>query len=599
MKSRHNVRPTPFVRRILGCILLCVGASAISAPDSPDVVLQHADQIKLSNNDQFQGLLKQLDVEAEQLSPTQRDWLDYFHAWQLGYQGEYPQALAAFETLLARTQDTTIRTRSRISLLYDQVNAAHYEAAYTNINNLLDSLPQVKDHNAHFLILLSAAYLYGTAGQYDLVHQYLDQALAYDSSDLSTCIVMEQKAVTLSATRTLQPDDPQIHAALNQCLRVNDPLDAYNITVALADANLNHGNISAALKLLNARDADVVATHSSALTAEFRSKLAYAYLRAGDLVRAEQYAHSAIEYAKKQEFSKPVADAYQTLYQVAKKQGDPAAALLYHEKYATADKGYLNDTSARALAYQMVHQQVQDKKRQIEVLSEQNQLLALKQQVDRKSSETRMLYIMLLFSGLVIVVGWAYRTKRSQIKFQKLARRDGLTGISNRQHFFETAQEALRYCAKSSREASVLALDLDHFKSVNDMHGHAAGDAVLKRMVAVCREQLRSIDLFGRLGGEEFAILLPDCNAAMATHRANEMRIAIAGMPGYTEATSSVVVTASIGIATSRVCGYNLPTLLAHADTALYAAKHAGRNHVSVHGAGAAAKPDKRDDIDG
>jgi diguanylate cyclase (GGDEF)-like protein len=316
--------------------------------------------------------------------------------------------------------------------------------------------------------------------------------------------------------------------------------------------------------------------------------MARCYLLTGDPDKAREYAQSAIDYGKLA-YSKPVANAYNVLYQAAKQQGDYKNALAYHEKYAAADKGFLNDTTARALAYQMVNQQVLDKKRQIDALNEKNRVLELQQEIDAKSALTKRLSILLLLSGLIIVVGWAYRTKRSQVKFQKLARRDGLTGIFNRQYFFESAEETLRYCAKSSREASILAMDLDHFKSVNDKRGHAAGDAVLKRAVAACQAHLRSVDVFGRLGGEEFAILLPDCSAVAAAQRANEMRIAIAGIPGYTEATSDVVVTASFGVATARVCGYNLPSLLAHADTALYAAKHAGRNRVNVHHAAASA----------
>jgi diguanylate cyclase (GGDEF)-like protein len=126
-------------------------------------------------------------------------------------------------------------------------------------------------------------------------------------------------------------------------------------------------------------------------------------------------------------------------------------------------------------------------------------------------------------------------------------------------------------------------MDLDHFKSVNDMHGHAAGDDALKRAVAACQVLLRSIDVFGRLGGEEFAILLPDCPAAVARQRADAMREAIADSRREGDAAADVLVTASFGIAGTQDCGYNLASLLASADDAMYAAKRAGRNRVEVH----------------
>jgi diguanylate cyclase (GGDEF)-like protein len=184
---------------------------------------------------------------------------------------------------------------------------------------------------------------------------------------------------------------------------------------------------------------------------------------------------------------------------------------------------------------------------------------------------------------MLIVGGWAYRTKRSQMKFQKLARRDGLTGIFNRQHFLESAQDALRECAHHAREACLLVMDLDHFKSVNDMHGHAAGDDALKRTVATCQVLLRPDDVFGRLGGEEFAILVRDCPADVAHRRADAMRESIVASRREGDAAADVPVTASFGVASTKDCGYNLATLLAAADDAMYSAKRAGRNRVEVH----------------
>jgi diguanylate cyclase (GGDEF)-like protein len=342
------------------------------------------------------------------------------------------------------------------------------------------------------------------------------------------------------------------------------------------------------LKLLLAHDQEILSTHSAAATSKYRSLLARAYWLDGNLDKARAAAQSAIDFGIKQAFSKSVADAYDILYKIAKQQGDNAAALGYFEKYAAADKGYLNDVSARALAYQKVHQQVLDNQRQLAAEKDRNQVLALQQKVSSQKATTRLLAVLLLVCVLLIVVGWAYRTKRSQIKFQKLARRDGLTGIFNRQHFFDVAQEVLRYAARGKREACVLAMDLDHFKSVNDMHGHAAGDDALRRVVAVCEVLLRSIDVFGRLGGEEFAILLPDCPLAVARQRAEQMREAIAASRREGDAAADVLVTASFGIAATQDCGYNLTTLLAAADDALYAAKRAGRNRVEIQTSAAA-----------
>jgi len=582
----HTVRswrPAILAGRLLVAITLLIGGFGSAATGSVDELLQHADQIKYIHNDEYLAILKRLDAQFDQLTGPQRDWLAYFRAWQLGYSGEYEKALGAFQTLLAHTQDPTIRARSRISLIYDQVNSAHYENAYATISDLLESVPQIDDRNTHFLVLITAAYVYNSGGQYDMALKYIDQAIAFDQSAHSTCIAKETKIRILYEASKLRADDPQIHEGIESCQLIDDALDANDIRINLALLQLDQGHTTDALRLLKAHDAEMLATHSAASISEFRSALARASFATGALDNAQKAALSAIDYANTQTNAKSVASAYDVLYQVAKRQGDDAAALAWHEKYAAADKAYLNDVSARALAYQMVHQRVLDNQRQLEAATDRNKLLSLQQQIDAQKARSRLLYILLLLSGLLIVGGWAYRTKRSQIKFQKLARRDGLTGIFNRQHFFESAQEVLRYCAKASREACVVVMDLDHFKSVNDMHGHAAGDDALKRAVAASQVSLRSIDVFGRLGGEEFAILFPDCPLAVARQRADAMRESIAASRREGDAAADVLVTASFGVAATQACGYNLATLLAAADDAMYTAKRAGRNRVNVY----------------
>jgi len=168
------------------------------------------------------------------------------------------------------------------------------------------------------------------------------------------------------------------------------------------------------------------------------------------------------------------------------------------------------------------------------------------------------------------------------LRFMRLARRDGLTGIANRQHFLETARSTLRYAEKSMREVCVVVLDLDSFKQVNDVHGHAIGDLVLKCAVQACAARLRSVDVFGRLGGEEFGIVLPDCTPDVAHLRAEELRAAIASISTL-DARIDFPVSASFGIAATRYCGYELHELLVHADAAQYEAKRAGRNRICVH----------------
>lgn len=161
---------------------------------------------------------------------------------------------------------------------------------------------------------------------------------------------------------------------------------------------------------------------------------------------------------------------------------------------------------------------------------------------------------------------------------ESIANTDALTGAASRRKLLELGR---RECARSLRDArplTVLALDIDHFKQVNDMHGHAAGDLVLKIVVACCQSQLRNNDVLGRLGGEEFAVVLPGADATSAQRVAERIRERIAMTPIVLEA-HTVHVTASIGMATFDGAK-PFESLLADADAALYRAKREGRNRV-------------------
>jgi diguanylate cyclase (GGDEF)-like protein len=141
------------------------------------------------------------------------------------------------------------------------------------------------------------------------------------------------------------------------------------------------------------------------------------------------------------------------------------------------------------------------------------------------------------------------------------------------------AERELRLLEKRSGDGCLVFLDLDHFKQVNDTHGHAVGDAVLKHAVAIFKGQLRTADLLGRLGGEEFGMLLMDTPRLQGSVVAERIRVALAGAPLVIDG-AVVSFSVSIGLACTDVTGYDLPRLCRAADAALYRAKHMGRNRV-------------------
>jgi len=160
-----------------------------------------------------------------------------------------------------------------------------------------------------------------------------------------------------------------------------------------------------------------------------------------------------------------------------------------------------------------------------------------------------------------------------------MATTDSLTGIANRRHFFERAGEELIRASRSDKPLCLLVLDIDHFKDVNDTHGHQAGDTVLRKMTGSIDEMLRGSDLFGRLGGEEFGILLPDTDMPAAIAIAERIRRRVARLV-ITHDTLKLSVTVSLGVAQFPSDGERFDALFAEADRRLYSAKESGRNRV-------------------
>ncbi len=161
---------------------------------------------------------------------------------------------------------------------------------------------------------------------------------------------------------------------------------------------------------------------------------------------------------------------------------------------------------------------------------------------------------------------------------------DALTGVANRRTILETLGRELERSRRAGTSCAVVFVDLDHFKRVNDTHGHAAGDAVLRQAAATMRSILRPYDLLGRYGGEEFVAVLPGCDAAGAQAVAERLRATVSAAPTVV-GELSLRVTCSIGVAVGGgASGADRERLLSAADAALYRAKQVGRDRVVVDG---------------
>jgi diguanylate cyclase (GGDEF)-like protein len=178
--------------------------------------------------------------------------------------------------------------------------------------------------------------------------------------------------------------------------------------------------------------------------------------------------------------------------------------------------------------------------------------------------------------------------RRSEELYRKLSITDPLTGIFNRRHFYELAISELQRAQRYGHPLALIMLDLDHFKRVNDIYGHAVGDKVLRVVTDAVRKVLRVVDIFARYGGEEFIVLLPQTTSHGVRHTTERLRSEIADRPLHLEQ-NRIEVTISLGATTFDPSAISLPPtpetldlLINLADQALYEAKKAGRNCVVV-----------------
>ena len=165
---------------------------------------------------------------------------------------------------------------------------------------------------------------------------------------------------------------------------------------------------------------------------------------------------------------------------------------------------------------------------------------------------------------------------------ESMAVTDALTGAFNRRHFFIAGERRFAHARRLHEPASLLLLDVDDFKAVNDLHGHALGDRVLIAVAQACMACMRESDLLARYGGEEFVALLPATDLTHALQVAERIRAAVAGLQFSTDAGASVRPTVSVGVAMLTTESTTFDGLLAQADNAMYRAKRSGKNRVDA-----------------
>ncbi|WP_076414599.1 GGDEF domain-containing protein [Shewanella sp. UCD-KL12] len=579
---------------ILNIIVVCliVDISSTVAADNLDInkTLIYAESIKSSSPAEFNKLLVELSNENLPFSPTQKLHLEYLLGYQLSFKGEFEKAISAYDKIIQSHKSTNLlKYKATISTVNIYAISKSWSVGLNRLSTIIELTPTIKDDAVRQLGIASAALFYNQLGQYQLALSFANKLLHEPIEGRTLCVAHNLKLESQFELGLLKEDDPQILEGIRACQQSNEVVMESAIYSYLAELHLKNNNPQKAILTLNEQLSAIEQTRYVPALARYYSLLADAYLQDSNSFQAERYAIETLEKSQNIGSNKPTVIAYKVLYQIAESRGEHQQALEYHKKYAEADRAYLDDIKTKHLAFQLAEHQTTEQKSRIELLDKQNNLLKVEQKLSATEAENNRLFIAMLIAIITLLLFWAYKSWMTQKRLKQLAEYDALTGILNRGHFTQVAESALQYCANTDMYLCCILFDLDKFKNINDSYGHACGDWVLKRVAEVCKAQGRNNDIFARLGGEEFCVVLPSCDLLTATKIAEEYRKVIERIDSSGSG-FDFSVSASFGVTDTMRSSYSLESLIADADEAMYQSKHNGRNRITVY-----SKPEDAD----
>jgi len=588
-----------YIIRILTCFALGVlcsyGAIANEQIDLDALLTELRLKIGSSPKD-ADVILEKLKALQPTFTRDQNEKYQLAYAASLGDRGKHEERIALVQSFIGQVEAPTRRARFLYELIAGNAALGRYEDALHAMNEAVLLLPAIEKTSQKIVALQSAASLLESLHAYDDAIALADRIYALrenTSSSVAACIGLADKvelnfmrgdrltarSLVPEAIQACEANKNQLVVLIVQTLAAIDQIDSEQYAKGIATG----------LPLLQTFS---TLSQGSDYVPQLQEALARAYLKTGNLERADHFGMLAFERAQSGRVLLLQEKTSDTMAAIKRAQGQLAAAIGYYDINLALKKKVLDDQVQKNLAYQRVKFDTQDKANQLALLEQKNQNLRMEKTLQERQYENLILLITLGLVMLTIMGTWLVRTLGRMDAFRQSAQVDALTQVSNRAHFITCAQQAFK---DSRQTASLVIFDLDLFKHINDSFGHATGDWVLRAVCDTIKSHLRKTDLFGRLGGEEFALCLTGFTPEEVLILAERCRVAILSIdtkPSGHEFT----VTSSFGIATRAVGEHvSYEELLVAADKALYVSKNSGRNRVSVYqpsAADASTSPD-------
>ncbi|WP_394220959.1 diguanylate cyclase [Alteromonas gracilis] len=565
-------------RLIIGALVSPFFIFSVAA-NEVDQQLIEADTLRSQDVAAFRASLSTLSNKAATFSPAQLQYFNYLTAYSMSYSGKLIEAVPTYESVFQSATDKSLKLRAKNSILNNYALVRDFPKALQQIPDIVPLLSFAQGKDKH-LAILTIALFYNQLEEFEQSLQYSDRVINQDLSLRNACLAHNLRSESLHNLGRLERDT--LVKTIEVCEKSKEPIALNLAKLWLAQLMLQSADgVSAALDYLLAIQADVESTNYPRLTSEYYTALAESYFANNLYHNAQESALKGAELAKGMGYSKPRKTAYYILYQSAKEQGDSAKALDAYIQFAEADKAYLDEYNVKQMAIQQAKFDNLEKNIEIQLLDKENNLLKAQAALSREEKQNHRLLITLLASITILVLMWAVINRKLHAALREKAQTDSLTKVANRHYFTELASKAMKRASDNNDVLSFVIFDLDHFKKVNDSYGHPKGDWVLKAVVNAVKKHCRKEDVFGRLGGEEFGLLLPGCHEEKAKEIAENMRESISQID-TSESGHTFNITASFGISSTSSSNFQFELLYANADEALYSSKKHGRNRVSM-----------------
>ena len=557
----------------------------MAAPPDFRAVLDEAERVS------YQAHWRDAQALLDEIAPAideadLREYADFqlLQARHLVLDDRTEEGLALAQTLLQRDLSPDQRVRALQFSANIAVLLRRYESAFESLGEALSIETEVDDPEAVIAILNIAAYMFGRVGEYELGIEYGERALALAREidrPQEACVSLQRLAPVYKWAEQVENAERTYRAGIEVCAQVGNSLFVGVHQQGLADLLRQQSRLDDALRL--AEDAVAALKDAVYILGEYESRLVRAEILQ-DLGRLGEGWDDELAGLRDFFIERSLWDQTARLNLLKSKRADTSgefeSALGHLYDYIDARETFLDRDRAMRLAYLQVEFDSTLQRQQIELLRETARAAQLEAKTADQQRRLRTFSWLLVGLLVLILIGLLLRAFISRRRFRELSRHDGLSGLANHTWFFERAQEMIDRARSSpgiQRQIVLIAADIDHFKQVNDRHGHRVGDKVLGRTARRLREVFPEDALVGRVGGEEFAVLLSvdrieDAIACIERFRQTDTRFVREDDPP---------ITISFGISCARP-GDDIHALRTRADQAMYRAKQDGRDRYKV-----------------